>query len=232
MTDVKRQPGQPRRERAKATRRRIIDSAYRLFCAHGYPATTMEAIATRAGIAVQTVYYVFGSKPQLLRDVTEAVAAGEFETDPPIDQGTWMQRVLTEPDGHRALALATEHSGDLLARVAALHDILKAAAAVDSDIDAYRQSITQRREAGMRAIIESLAAHDQLQPGLTVSRAMDIAIAIGGPEVFLSLTRDAHWTLPEFKAWSFRTMSHQLLAATTPPPQVTEDLSYHGHLHP
>src|SRR5690348_14145604 len=102
MSDVKRQPGQRRRDRAHSTRRRIIGAAYQLFRVHGYSATTMEAIATAAGVAVQTIYYVFGTKAHLLRDVTEAVVVGEHEADtPPVDPGAWMQQVLTEPNGHR-----------------------------------------------------------------------------------------------------------------------------------
>jgi hypothetical protein len=41
---------------------RIIDHAYRLFCDSGYPGTTMEAIAAKAGVATQTVYYSSGPK--------------------------------------------------------------------------------------------------------------------------------------------------------------------------
>src|SRR5260370_17833852 len=56
----------PRRPRAQATRRRIRDAARRLFVERGYVATTIEAIAGEAGVAVPTVYLAFGTKPALL----------------------------------------------------------------------------------------------------------------------------------------------------------------------
>src|SRR5688572_16279805 len=66
MTHVKGRTG-TRRDRAQATRRRIVDRAHELFSELDYAGTTMEAIADAAGVAPQTVYYVFGTKARLLR---------------------------------------------------------------------------------------------------------------------------------------------------------------------
>src|SRR6266545_1700732 len=44
----------PRRPKAQATRRRILDAARGLFVERGYVATTIEAIAAEAGVAVPT----------------------------------------------------------------------------------------------------------------------------------------------------------------------------------
>ncbi len=48
-----------RREQAAATRLHILHAAQRLFEQHGYPATTMAAIAAEAGVALKTVYIAF-----------------------------------------------------------------------------------------------------------------------------------------------------------------------------
>ena len=48
MVDVNEQP-MTRQEKAAATRRRILMAAQELFAEHGYAATTMQAIADRAG---------------------------------------------------------------------------------------------------------------------------------------------------------------------------------------
>ncbi|MDQ5840364.1 MAG: TetR/AcrR family transcriptional regulator, partial [Chloroflexota bacterium] len=45
-----------RAERARLTRRRIIDAAAELFLERGYGATMLDQVAGRAGVAVQTVY--------------------------------------------------------------------------------------------------------------------------------------------------------------------------------
>jgi len=46
-----------RREKALVTRRRMLKAAYELFCEHGYATTTMDLIAKRADVAVQTLYF-------------------------------------------------------------------------------------------------------------------------------------------------------------------------------
>ena len=51
-----------RERRVDATRARILDAAITRFLDDGYAATTVEAIAQDAGVAVQTIYNVFGSK--------------------------------------------------------------------------------------------------------------------------------------------------------------------------
>ena len=74
---VKRSYVSPQREaQALATRQSILDAALRLFTASGYVATTIQAIADDAGVAVQTVYAVFGTKRELLRSLLEAAVRG------------------------------------------------------------------------------------------------------------------------------------------------------------
>jgi AcrR family transcriptional regulator len=226
MSDVKSRPGQARRDRAKVTRDKIVASAYRLFCRHGWAQTTMDAIAGEAGVAVQTVYYVFRTKAALLREVIETAAAGR--SDPPaVAQRPWMQQALAAPDGHRALALIVEHGVDIYARVAPLGPTIQAAASADADIDTYWQSVAQTRRAGMAQLIASLTERGHLRSGLTPQRATDILYVINSHETFLGLTRDADWTVPEYKAWLYETLSHQLLRAGERSTPRTQGLSYH-----
>src|ERR1700720_2057224 len=62
-----------RQQQARATRRRILDAARRLFSAGGgYTGTTMREVAAEAGVAVQTVHAVFGTKLSLAQGIVEA----------------------------------------------------------------------------------------------------------------------------------------------------------------
>lgn len=230
MDDVKPHRGHARREQARATRRRIVDSAYRLFCDHGYPATTMQMIATAAGVATQTVHYVFRTKAALLQEVIEVAAAGEHEPAPVMER-PWIREALGASDGRRALALAVEHGVDIYARVAPLNGALHAAASSDPDADAYWRSVSQARRSGMGELVAALAANQQIRPELTVQRATDLMYVLNSHETFLGLTRDSGWPLEEFKAWLYMTLCHQLLPDdlhTAPhAAQMTEDLSFH-----
>ena len=51
-----------RQQQAAATRQAILEAAQRLFERRGYPATTMEQVATEAGVALKTVYLAFATK--------------------------------------------------------------------------------------------------------------------------------------------------------------------------
>src|SRR3982750_72003 len=68
-----------RQEQAQQTRRAILDAAATLFVEPGYAATPLTAIAAKAGVAIQTVYKVFGSKQALLSALVDVTVAGDDE---------------------------------------------------------------------------------------------------------------------------------------------------------
>ena len=105
-----------RREQAAATRRSILDAAQRLFERQGYAATTMEAIAAEAGVALKTVYVVFETKSGLLRALWDLRLKGD-EDDAPVAERQWYLEVIEEPDPERQLRLNARN-----ARVVKLRD--------------------------------------------------------------------------------------------------------------
>jgi AcrR family transcriptional regulator len=54
--------------RAQQTRAAITDAALELFRSRGYEATTMRAIAQRAGVSTGNAYYYFSSKEDLIQE--------------------------------------------------------------------------------------------------------------------------------------------------------------------
>lgn len=75
--------------RREATRQKLFTAATGLIAEHGFAATTVDAIAERAGVAKGTVYYNFPSKSALFEEVlrlgvdrlAEHLAAGAADTD-------------------------------------------------------------------------------------------------------------------------------------------------------
>src|SRR3979409_1416813 len=61
-----------RREQAPQTRARIVEAAGALFTSNGYARTTIREIADSAGVAVDTVYAVFGNKARVLTALVDA----------------------------------------------------------------------------------------------------------------------------------------------------------------
>jgi AcrR family transcriptional regulator len=62
-------------ERTEATTGALVDAARELFARDGYDATSLDAVAARAGVTKGAVYHHFEGKPQLF----EAVFAREVE---------------------------------------------------------------------------------------------------------------------------------------------------------
>lgn len=219
MGDVKGSPpprGQARRERARATRRRILAAAYTLFCAHGYAATTMDAVAVEAGVAVQTVYFTFHTKAELLKEVVHVTAAGEDDPLPVLERA-WVKEADAAPDGRRLLALVVDHGSDIYHRLAPLNAAVEGAATLDLEMAAFRQATRTGRRGGMRHWAEMLRAKGQLRPDLTLERATDILMVLQGPETFLAFTAGCGWSIAEWKAWQYATLCQQLLAAPMHP---------------
>jgi len=75
-----------RRLRALETRRRILDASMRLFTGNGYGMTTIEAVAQEAGVAVQTVYFTFGNKLQILKELIDLHVAGDEDPVPTLER--------------------------------------------------------------------------------------------------------------------------------------------------
>src|SRR5918993_4855039 len=94
-----------RREQAAQTRRDIITGAGRLFRERGY-AVSMPEIAADAGVVVETVYRMFGTKANLFREVVEALlAGGAARAERPVEERDAIRALIAEPDPVRQVAM-------------------------------------------------------------------------------------------------------------------------------
>ena len=214
-----------RSDRARATRRRIIESATRLFATDGYAFTTMEQIAAESAVAVQTVYYTFGTKGQLLCEAIEFVGAGGH--DPlPVPQRPWMIEAMTTESPHKALALGVEHGVDIYERAAPLWPAVNAAAVAEPAVEKYWGGVTAARRAGMGRLIGHIAELEGIRKGLDVETATDVIFVLNGHGTFQGLVIEAGWTTPTFKAWLYSTLVEQLLVPGPPDASAIEGLSF------
>lgn len=213
-----------RADRARQTRRRILDSAGELFVTRGYAATTMERIAEHAGVAVQTLYYTFQTKGQLLCEVVDMTAAGE--DDPlPVAQRPWMHEMLTATSGQRILALGVEHGTDIFVRAAPLWPAVTAAAA-DPRVEQYWRGVAAKRRAGQGRMVARVDEVGALRQGLDTDRATDLVVVLFGHDVFRGLVIEAGLSVPDYKAWIFSTLVQQLMQRPMLAPTAFADLSY------
>ncbi|HEY8548146.1 MAG TPA: TetR family transcriptional regulator [Acidimicrobiales bacterium] len=197
-----------RRERSRRTRARVVGAATDLFVADGYLATTVEAVAARAGVAVQTVYYVFGTKSNLLAAVLDTRIVGDDEPLALLER-PWVDTVAHAPDGRSAIGSLVRECVTILERVAPVYEAVRRASA-DPDVGALLVDNRSRRRSDERRLVEMVAEAGHLRPDVDVDTAADIVYGVLNEEVFLLLTADCGWPTERFRAWATGLLLQQL----------------------
>jgi AcrR family transcriptional regulator len=200
-----------RRRQAAETRRRIAEAAARLFLERGYAATTIEAIASEAGVAVPTVYAAMKTKQAILWAAIEVTARGDVG-EIPIAQQEWWKDMERERDPRKKLAMFARIHRGICDREAAMFEVLQAAAAVDPGLAAVTVQKEEARYSDQSRVVRSLKRQGALRPGLSVRRASDMLWALATEDSYLALVRDRGWRPDAYEDW----LTAQLAVALLP----------------
>ncbi|OBG99492.1 TetR family transcriptional regulator [Mycobacterium sp. E136] len=206
----RRYSSQLRAAQAGQTRRRIVEAAQRLFVEEGYAATTIDAVATAAGVSRKTVFSSVGGKVDLLRLAMEWAVAGD---DEPV--------TLTDRDEMRALLAGTDAATLLRswagvitaidARTARLFAALEVAAGTDAEARELAARFERQRLDGARRIVDRLTQLGALDRALKRAEAADIAWLSADPLLYDRLVRVRGWSSKRFSAWLAESLCRQLL---------------------
>jgi AcrR family transcriptional regulator len=200
-----------RRDRARATRLRITKAAYTLFCDRGYAGTTMSDIAEAAGVAVQTVYFTFHTKGELLSRAYDFAVLGDGEPVPP-EKTPWYMKMTDEPDVSAALRDAVDGIGEIMKRATPLDAVVRAGAGSDPDTAAVREFHERWRAQGYGAIVEILSAKSAVRAGLSHERATQLLLLYLGMDVYRVLVLDFGWAHKDWVDWTVATVGEQLFS--------------------
>lgn len=198
---------QLRREQAALTRARILDAAAALFTEQGYPATTVRAIADHAGVAVDTIYATFGSKPRVLTALIDQRLAPGGDTS--VLDTPEARAVRDEPDPRRQLELFGHHIAAISERVRPISEILRIAAATEPEVAPIYAEMETHRARNMRQFAEWIATSGPLR--VDVERAGEIIWALASPDTARLLCDVRGWTTEELGDWLADTLARTLL---------------------
>src|SRR6516162_7996405 len=199
----------PRRcEQAAATRAAILDAALKLFERRGYAATSVGAIAGEAGVALKTVYAVFGTKRGVLVALRSRLVRGADEEIPVAEQ-VWFRTVLDEPDPRKRLAMFAETSASLKSRAGPIFEIIRHAAPADPEIQAMWDEFMRDFYENQRLVVERFQADGVLK--VDVNRATDILWTVNHPAVYHLLVVERGWMADEYRQWLEESLAQQLL---------------------
>ncbi len=186
-----------RRAAAAGSRHAVLTAGRELLLRDGYRATTIRAVAERAGVSQDTIYKTFGSKQQLMKAIYDVTVAGDDEPVP-IGQRPPIRRVLQASDPHKKVRLYAQFVADFMQRLGGLLAVLTEA---DPQIAEIRAATEAERLAGVRAFVGHLAREGHLRTALTQDHAADACWSLTSPQLFAQLTQARGWTAATYRQW-------------------------------
>lgn len=211
-TSSKRKYDSTRRQaQADETRRQILIAAHKLFIERGYAGATIEAIATEAGVAPETIYAVFKNKKKILVNLINFLSATRAEEKIPLLQRAGPQAVAQERDQRRQLKMFAQIVADNLEGAAPISEIILVAAKTERDVDKLMQHLIKQRWQHMTVAVQQIASNGPFREKIDEAHATDIVWTLTSPEVFLLLTRDLSWPKEKYVQWLAETLARVLL---------------------
>jgi AcrR family transcriptional regulator len=195
-----------RADQAERTRRRVLESARRLFVERGYAGTTVAAVADDAGVSPETIYLSVGGKRGLLEGLMDITGPHESMAD----DDKWWHSVAQLPSASERLAKNVEYSCRILARTQPIHAIIRGAA--DSEAFAAelgRQLLLERLTTQTERIRRDVG--DELRPGLSIAEAGQRYCALASPELYHVLTVEFGWSAEQHRRWLTDLLRAELL---------------------
>jgi len=197
-----------RQEKTEIARRKIIETAYRLFRDDGYLVTTFEKIAEEAQVPVSTVTGLYGTKFMLLDVLVKIYTRGD-DSPTIITSRTWWQAMLQEPNATEQIRAYVKTIRVIHERTVGIVEIIRRAAAADAEIAAMRKVLNDGRLEDVRPVAVSLAAKGALIADISIDRARDILWTLGSADTYRALVVDLHWSAEEYEIW----LSHLLITS-------------------
>jgi AcrR family transcriptional regulator len=199
-----------RAEKAQANRHRMRTAAQTLFSSRGYSATSMQAIADEAGMAVQTLYFTFGTKRALLSELLDVAVAGDDQPVPTLERPRVLA-AINAPDPVAQLHEQARFAREIYERVAPVLQVVAHAAPGDPEIHELWMTNNAQRAVVMERFIAALAGKTTLRDGLDVAMATDVALGLQSPELYQFFTTRRGWSPSRWEQWTADALVTQLL---------------------
>jgi DNA-binding MarR family transcriptional regulator len=207
--------GRGRQEQARATRERVIDVARSVFLENGYGPTTVQAVAAKAGVSVETIYKGFGGKPGLVRAIQERGLEGRG----PRPAESRSNEVSAREEDPRVIV---KRWGDFVVEispiVSPMHLLIRSAAASEPELASLLREIDDARLARMTQNARMLEDRGFLRPEVSVDEAAEIMWGYTAPELYELLVVRRGWSPRDLGTF----VAEALEAALLRPPKLED----------
>lgn len=200
---------EPRNARSRRSRAALLRAARELVEEHGMAATTMAAVAERAGVSRRAVYLHFASRAELISELFDYV--NEVE-----DIEGRFAPVSDAPDAVAALERFAHRHAAFMPRILAVSRAVEREAGDDPDAARHWATAMYWRYETNRALIARLDAEGVLAPGWTVDTATDMLLALISNGVSETLLVDRGWTPEQIGDHMARLLHSTFVSPHTP----------------
>jgi AcrR family transcriptional regulator len=210
MTTTRRYDSPARRAKAQETEAKILDAAAALFAERGYVATSLAAVAERAGVNARTVYKVFGSKVRLLSRFVDVAIVGDQEAIP-VAERSWAEAAFNARTGRERVRAYAAAIRRVMSSAGPAFRVAAQAAATDVDAAALWAAGQRLRLEDSTAFVTALHDAHLLRRGSSRPEAIATVWLITAPETFTQLNDGLDWTLDQYERWINHTLGDALL---------------------
>ncbi|HEY0452955.1 TetR/AcrR family transcriptional regulator [Actinophytocola sp.] len=196
-----------RRAAAERNRDAVLRACHDLVLRDGYRATTIRAVAERAGVSIETIYKSFGGKQQLMKAVYDVTLAGDSEPVP-IGRRAEVRAAFEASGPQDKVVLYARFVTGLMERLSGLIAVLTEA---DPDIARIRATTEEERLIGVRAFVDHLAKEGHLRAGTAAEHAADACWVLTSPQLFAQLTLARGWDADGYRHWLTEMLAATLL---------------------
>ncbi|WP_089102378.1 TetR/AcrR family transcriptional regulator [Streptomyces hyaluromycini] len=197
-----------RREAARRNRAAVLAACRELLFRDGFHATTIRAVAERAGVSAETVYKSFGGKPGMVKALWDITLAGDDEPVPMADRPQ-TREILRTADPVAKLRLYAAYVRGIHERVAPLFALLTQAG---PDVGEILETGERERLTGVTSFVTHLGESGALRPGTDPAHLTDAVWALAGPQLFTQLTEGRGWSAATYEEWLADTLTATLLS--------------------
>ncbi|MGA9597554.1 MAG: helix-turn-helix domain-containing protein [Acidimicrobiia bacterium] len=193
----------------RATARRIAEAATALFLQRGYRATTIADLAAEAGVAIQTIYNVVGSKAAVLNLVLDETVSGS-EAPRPVPE--FMSRRTEQlADATDIIDVLADWFVEVHARSGPVFRMIREAAAVDSEVAAFEREREDRRMANYRMPARLMVEKSPRRCRLGEEEAAAAIWSLAHPRVYQKLVSEGVWSPERYRQWLVVALTGALL---------------------
>ncbi|WP_313812742.1 TetR/AcrR family transcriptional regulator [Glutamicibacter sp.] len=197
-----------RAEAARETRRRILDTTYRLLLEKGAKSLSMSGLANAAGVSPQTIYNSIGGKAEVIKACYDITIAGD-DIDAPLSERPAFRSIWETTESQEFFRRYSTWVSTLSNRVAPLLAALVRPGQSDPGIAAFVETIEAERRIGSTNAMKHYRERFGLPEGLTLEQAVDITWTLNSPDVYDRLVGRCGWSPEEYESW----LTQQLAAA-------------------